>query len=574
MTEAIHARWLYHEVYHEVEQCLQGSNLFVDKLLKERLQYIAARGERGMRIRDAPYGIPRKKDWAWENPPLLYNCHKQHQFGHTPSFDPYCCPSLCFSDVVCRCFHCDTTEQSEEPIMFSPVWTIGNYSIFVNDSEKVPSLGAIDDGIELRGKFYLHPTISAKMICRSSIKADTVSEYLLRMMNPAKRQSLSPPSRVMYEDNQGGQQSSDDEEEKHKEWYGWRDTFRSDQQADHNFTKLHSADIFDTARISYTEELADKWPMRKTQLRALKGLAIATHVYLQLDGATISLKVVETPLNKAPWITEHDTSHSTCRTRSNTLACIAHFESGTLLLEPYDLRQTLAIASGNSIFVIGALISDPFENLTADSVKRIIGNIGRTGVCMLVAPFDPKVRPLGNEYNLVEHAAYDRKREDNFKGTSLHLGFTDWTLPLAVKCAEERTIDQEAYIVESVISVLDCGKWVADLDILCIDFKALTRLRMSHQCPGHPNGIADYDYTSLDSWEELLDGPMSVGFFRAHGNWAARLAAVSILSQKNQAHCIGLLGPETFCLECLGSDHDVAGGFKKFESPLPSICID
>ena len=224
--------------------------------------------------------------------------------------------------------------------------------------------------------------------------------------------------------------------------------------------------------------------------------------------------------------------------------------------------------------MIGALLSDPFENLAASSVKRIIGNIGRTGICMLVAPFEPKIRPLGNEYNLVEHAAYDGKREDNFKGTSLHLSFTDWILPIEVNGVEGRTVDQDGYIVESVISVMDSGKWVADLDILCIDFAALSRLRMSHQCPGHPDGRTDYDYTSLDSWEELLDGPTSVGFFRAHGNWAARLAAVSILSQKDQGHSIGLLGPETFCLECLASAHGVGGVLKKFESPLPSFCID
>ena len=38
-----------------------------------------------------------------------------------------------------------------------------------------------------------------------------------------------------------------------------------------------------------------------------------------------------------------------------------------------------------------------------------------------------------------------------------------------------------------------------------------------------------YDYTSVDSWDELLDIPENVGVFRAHGNWAARLEAVSIL---------------------------------------------
>lgn len=347
-------------------------------------------------------------------------------------------------------------------------------------------------------------------------------------------------------------------------------------QEDLYSTKLSSIDTSEAAETNYTEELADKWPISKTYLWTLKALSIATHVYAQLEGATISLKIVETPLNKASWLPKLETSdfRNHHLARSNTLACIAHFESGTILLEPDELGQTLAIASGNSIFVIGALISDPFEILAGSCVKRIIGSIGRTGICMLVAPFEPKIRPLGNEYNLVEHAIYDGKREDNFKGTSLHLSFTNWTLPLEVKGAEGRTIDQEAYLVESVISVLDSGKWVADLDILCIDFEALTRVRMSHTCPGHPDGHAEYDYTSLDSWEELLDGPTSVGFFRAHGNWVARLAAVSILSQKDQAHCIGLVGPEKLCLEFLGSDHDITGGLKDFESPLPSICID
>ena len=55
---------------------------------------------------------------------------------------------------------------------------------------------------------------------------------------------------------------------------------------------------------------------------------------------------------------------------------------------------------------------------TCASVKRIIGNIGRTGIWLLAAPFEPKIRPLGNEYNVVEHAAYEGKRKDSFKGTS------------------------------------------------------------------------------------------------------------------------------------------------------------
>ena len=113
-----------------------------------------------------------------------------------------------------------------------------------------------------------------------------------------------------------------------------------------------------------------------------------------------------------------------------------------------------------------------------DVVKRIIGNIGRIGICMLESPIEPRIRPFGGHYNIVTHAAYDGEREEKFKGTSLHLSFTDWILPLEVKGADLRTIDQEAYVVESVISVLDSGKWLADLDILSTDFRKLYRLEM------------------------------------------------------------------------------------------------
>ena len=576
VTEAIHARW----VYPVAQQYSINIDEYFDIALEERFQYLTARGERGMRIRNAPYEGHQKKDLIWKDPPRLFNYQEWSQSDSSLSTDTdtYCCPSICLPNASCRCFDCNdhTIEHSRRNCVFVPDRTVGEYGLFVKEDITNPAPRALDDGIEVQGDTYLRPEISAKRICKSRMKADTVLEYLQYLVSPATKRCLIPQSTPAFGKGQTRQQLSDDEEEKPKEWYGLRDLFPIDHGADNSRARPHVANDAGPTRIDYVRELANECPMSKTHLRALKALSIATHVYLQLDGATISLKVVETPLNKAPWLGKQNTSHLTPRSlaRSKVLACIVHFESGILLLEPAELDQTLAIASGNSIFVIGAIMSDPFENLATSSVKRIIGNIGRTGICMLVAPFEPKIRPLGAQYNLVEHAVYDGKREDNFKGTSLHLSFTDWTFPLEVKGAEGRTIDQEAYLVESVISVLDSGKWVADLNILCIDFEALLRLRPSHECPGHPDKRADYDYTSMDSWEELLDGPMSVGFFRAHGNWAARLAAVSILSQKDQAHCIGLLGPAAFCLECLGSDHDVTGGLKKYESPLPSFCID
>ena len=566
VIESIHARWIYAEVSEHFQRSVDSDG-FVDKILEERLQYLTARGEFGTWIRNGPYLGRTRSEEKLKDPPRLFKYEYQESTQTDNTYNrstaSYCCPSICRADVLCQCFDCDdhTTEQSKSEYLFSADWRLGEYTLFVKNNANRASPCAHENRIELRHEKYLQPAISAQRICKSQIKADTVLKYLLCIVNQA-----GPRNQYLNENK----------EKTPRKWHVWHDTFHLTRDgSDFRHNTLHNPYLEDDVRINYIAELAEQWPVDTTHVRALEALAIATRVYLQLDGATISLKVVETPLNEAPWFTRQNNFHLTWlgSARPSILACIVHFESGTLLLKPYQLDDTLAIASGNSIFVISIMVSDPFEDTAETSVKRIIGNIGRTGICMLVAPFEPKIRPLGNQYNLVEHAVYNGKRENNFKGTSLHLSFTDWTLPLEDKGAKRRTIDQEAYLVESVISVLDSGKWVADLDILRIDFKALTRFRRSQQCPGHPNGRTDYEYTSLDSWEELLDGPMSVGFFRAHGNWAARLAAVSILSQKHQAHAVGILGPEAFCLECLGSNLDDSG-LRKNESSLPSICID
>ena len=566
VIESIHARWIYTEVSEHFQRSVDSDG-FVDKVLEDRLQYLTARGEFGTWIRNGPYLGHTRSEEKLKDPPRLfkyeYQDSTQTHNAYNRSTASYCCPSICRADVLCQCFDCDdhTTEQSKSEYLFSVKWRLGEYGLFVKNNANRASPCALDNSIELRHEKYLQPAISAQRICKSQIKADTVLKYLLcTVKQPGLR----------------SQHLNEDEEKTPRMSHVWHDTFRLARDGgDCGLNTLHTPYVRDATRINYIAELAEQWPVNIRHVRALEALANATVVYLQLDGATISLKVVETPLNEAPWFTRQNTFHLTWinSARPSILACIVHFESGTLLLRPDELDNTLAIASGNSIFVISIMVSDPFEDTPETSVKRIIGNIGRTGICMLVAPFEPKIRPLGDQYNLVEHAVNDGKRENNFKGTSLHLSFTDWTLPLEGTGAKGRTIDQEAYLVESVISVLDSGKWVADLDILRINFKDLTRLRQNQQCPGHPNGRTDYDFTSLDSWEELLDGPMGVGIFRAHGNWAARLAAVSILSQKDQAHDVGILGPEAFCLECLCWDHEY-GEFGKHESPLPSILID
>ena len=171
---------------------------------------------------------------------------------------------------------------------------------------------------------------------------------------------VSQPGTVFWKD-QTPQEHNDEEEEESKQCHGLRDTFRIDHGAYQHPIEPPLADNVNAAGINYVAQLAEKWPMSKTHLLALDALTAATRVYLQLDGATISLKVVEAPLNEAPWVSTSYDRHLTLRnfSRSRALACIVHFESGILLLEPDELDQTLAIASGNSIFVIGTILSDP-----------------------------------------------------------------------------------------------------------------------------------------------------------------------------------------------------------------------
>lgn len=334
-------------------------------------------------------------------------------------------------------------------------------------------------------------------------------------------------------------------------------------------------------------------PSLPTELcKTLFTLDLASSVYAHLESATISLEAsLSEPLFESEWVPTPickrlDLSKQSkpvtpellsplpvALTRQQAFSCVAKFDSGDVELEPSGLHSALALCSEDSMYVAAVVLFDPFEQPEAHELRRIVGNIGHPGISLLVAPEEPRIRPPSNEYTAISHVSYDFQRQNNFAGTSLHLSFTDWRFPL--EAGGHRTIDQGVIVVEAVISVLDRGKWVADLDMLCIDFEALYRI--INECDKHQRGDHDleYDYTSIDNWDELLDSPEGVGIFRAHGNWAARLAAVSILSQKGQGQSIGLFGAGNICFKCLEAvTEDNADYLSANESPLPSICID
>lgn len=356
--------------------------------------------------------------------------------------------------------------------------------------------------------------------------------------------------------------------------------------------------------------------------RSLRALTVASTLFETFGDISVSPAVISTPIHLAPWVPEksprsvENLDLSCCAedqslirpdllkspTLMETFSCIAYLETGTAFVDPKDLRLVFALCCGNSIYVARRILTDPAEEVQNPEVHHLVGNVGRAGISFLVAPNRPEIREIGYNYRVVNHAPYDNKREDSFQSTSLHLSFSNWCSPLDVDSG--RTIDKDINFVESMIQVYEGSTWVADLDVMMVPFDELTVLDASCTCSSGsvrqliPSSLgspptessescetqveteqrARKDYVSLDCWEELLDPPLvtCVGLFRARGNWAARLAAVSILTQKGQAHSIGLVRRDhSFCLRCTEARYGEAYGEPgELESGLPSICVD
>ncbi|KAK8014827.1 hypothetical protein PG990_008123 [Apiospora arundinis] len=278
---------------------------------------------------------------------------------------------------------------------------------------------------------------------------------------------------------------------------------------------------------------------RKT-VRSLKSLATAYETYKKLEGATISSTIVPRGIHDAKWALSDS---ETTMTRSKVFSCIAMMETGTVNLEAEKLEDVLALASGNSIYILRHFVTDPAIEVPPAGVVRIVGNVGRAGISLLVPPASqPLIRPLSNSLRAVEYADFDGRREDNFASTSLHLSFTPYEFPLDYGVTG--IIDHQIFFVESVISVHESGKWVADLDILGPFYDGARKiLKFQKKVPQGrgPKKLHEHSeekkesvlgsFVSIDTWEEVLDTPPTHSFVRASDNWAARLAVVAVILQ-------------------------------------------
>ena len=296
-------------------------------------------------------------------------------------------------------------------------------------------------------------------------------------------------------------------------------------------------------------------------VKSLRGLFLMSALDKEVGSLNASVGIISKPLHQAYWIPEKSSDAGfNAVSRSVKFACIAMLELGSACnLGPDALEHVMAMSSGNSIFTSTNLLTDPAMINKDQGIKRVIGNLGRAGIVMLVPPANPRIRPLTDEWRQIQHAKYDGNLENKFSQTSLHVSFTLFEVPLSFGIAGG--VDREVIILETLVSVHDRGKWVADLNVP--DSLSSGRLEHMKKCAHgllqHRNQTLDRtELTSIDNWEELLDPPEGfnlnfgagrAAIVRAHNNWTARLAAACISVQKGYRTVV--LPPGPVCMSCL-----------------------
>ncbi|KAI0105402.1 hypothetical protein F4776DRAFT_668660 [Hypoxylon sp. NC0597] len=317
-------------------------------------------------------------------------------------------------------------------------------------------------------------------------------------------------------------------------------------------------------------------------IRSVRVLETASILYEELPGATISLRIVELELHQASWFPISATNERSLSeiyrkparelfnimTREHAFGCIAMFESGRFNIDSRHLEEVIALCTENSIFVAGILLSDPTDMSGGPRIRHLIGSIGQAGMVLLVSPLQPRIKPIGFDPMAVDHKIFAGERADRFQAVSMHMSFTEWKMPLDWENTGE--IDQEIFLLESVISVQHNGQWIADIDVLQLE-KDPPDLFYS-DCKSDCATIESLDLKKvlrIDTWEELLDPPPETGVLRAKGNWIARLAATLILIQQSKGNAIVLVaGRDRICWNCL---------FERYSFPechIPQFIID
>lgn len=267
-------------------------------------------------------------------------------------------------------------------------------------------------------------------------------------------------------------------------------------------------------------------------------------------------------------------SRSPVRTlsRPEAFACITMFECGQLL-DVAHFREVFAITSNDAIFVATPLLADPQDVPIETEIKRVLGNIGRPGVSLLVPPPEPRVREMNtDEWNLLNHDSFSGEIENNFQKTSMHLSFTQYQQGLLDQTKNEHHIDSNTVLHEALVQVFDSSAWVGDLDVLSTLSSPLIS-RVQCNCSGDTQSSLNtlqqsFRMIIVDNWEELLMPPLdpAISVVRTAGNWIGRLAAVGISIRMGR---LTVVLPNNRCWRCTENHILRLRGKHKFTFGVP-----
>ena len=204
------------------------------------------------------------------------------------------------------------------------------------------------------------------------------------------------------------------------------------------------------------------------------------------------------------------------------------------------------MSSRNSIFVAAPLLEDPGRQDQDHKIIRVVGNIGRAGIATMVPPQFCRIRSLETDaWEQVNHAPFDGRSADSFQNTSLHLSFTEYTPP--IDTGTHGAQDTETFLIESLISVYDRERWVADVDVLAL-FQSELFSRYQRECSHLPDEHCHSGIVAIDHWEELLDREKLISVVRAYQNPQARLATAIVSAR--QGHRTVVIHGEA-CWSCI-----------------------
>lgn len=203
----------------------------------------------------------------------------------------------------------------------------------------------------------------------------------------------------------------------------------------------------------------------------------------------------------------------------------------------FNWNSLIAISTDDSLYVdpvsLGRVAAD---NMSTLELCRVRGNVGRPGLsligCFAPIPQTEWRQPKMDTWDVINPNNFHGKLEDTFSGTSLHLKITGWTRE--IDFGGNKCVPDGAFI-EAAVSAHDSGTWLSDLSFP-LPRNGLFIIHKEGNCTGDTpviGAMPPEDFVLAENWEGLLTPHHALpAVVMCHGNWQARMTAVSLSLRK------------------------------------------